>query len=134
MLSSSRTFLLALLIVLQFFAPLLHAHAGLPNAHFGLHIPGLESLAKTRVDVSAEKIEIHVGYIGDSVIVAIDEGMREQRYKILEASDSDAALPKPPFRHGTTPASRPLQSHLKTPIFVRRLSALPLAPRAPPAI
>jgi hypothetical protein len=43
MFTVSRKILILLLVLLNAFAPLIHAHTGDNSAGFGLHVPGLES-------------------------------------------------------------------------------------------
>jgi hypothetical protein len=77
MLLPSRSFLPLLLVVLQLFAPLLHAHTGQSSLHFGLHVPGLEAYAALAGGAIANQPERR-GAAAADCIVAVDDGFREK--------------------------------------------------------
>ncbi|EIC31028.1 hypothetical protein [Methylomicrobium album] len=134
MLLSSRSFLPLLLVILQFFAPLLHAHTSQPDPQFGLHVPGLEAYGAPAGGVIAAQPESSYADAADC-IVAVDDGFREKQ----------PGLSGKPFPDGTGPALLPRlfcpdaspavsQTEFPQPLLPasRHRSPSPAAPRAPP--
>ncbi|MEC4749906.1 hypothetical protein [Methylomicrobium sp. Wu6] len=127
---SSRSLLPLLLVILQFFAPLLHAHTGAQQTHFGLHVPGLESFGSTSAAAMSVQPELHVSNTGDC-IVAIDDGMREKRIQSEEHSASDC-LPVLTWILKTPAASNSSAEFPQPPLLLSRPRSPALSPRAPP--
>jgi hypothetical protein len=133
MLLSNRSFLPLLLVILQFFAPLLHAHTGQPSPHFGLHIPGLEAYGAPAGGAIASQPESRDAAIADC-IVAVDDGFREKSGSSGKQLPDGASLALLPWivclaASPVSPTRFP-QQPIRPPS--RHRSPSP-APRAPPA-
>ncbi|MGR9036550.1 MAG: hypothetical protein ACU83O_08175 [Gammaproteobacteria bacterium] len=130
MLLSNRSLLLIFLAVLQFIAPLVHAHAGQHSPHLGLHIPGLESL---NVSGDLPASEPAVCYSGpEGIIFGVRDGISPKRVKIDTVGQSDLYFPElPTVIKSVTPAVD-CRFSAHSPQFVSRFPALPPSPRAPP--
>jgi len=128
---SSRSLLPLLWVILQFFAPLLHAHTGARPTHFGLHVPGLESFGGTSAAM-ADQPELHVANT-DNCIVAVDDGMREKRILSEEHPASDC-LPWVAWILKLPAASNLIAEFPRPPLPLSRPRASALSPRAPPLI
>jgi hypothetical protein len=77
MFSSTRTCLLIFLAMLQFIAPLVHAHAGKQIPTFGLHVPGLE--AYSAID-DALISEAAICYsCSEDFIFGVNDGIKQKR-------------------------------------------------------
>lgn len=130
MLSLSRAFLLPLLIVVQFFAPLLHAHTGSMEPYHGVHLPGLEAYGD-----AAEHAQASAHHHGDvCLIVAVDDGIKEQHAGLNGPARDCAALPmllRYIFQADTTPLPYAKLPDPRPPLSLPH--PLPLSPRAPPA-
>ncbi len=120
--------LIALLVLLQMVAPLLHAHSGIDSSPKGLHIPGLE-----RFDTHAESQAQSVGrdelYGQAGIIVGIATGLKDR--PSAPHFDPVAAplcrLPEP-----TSPQTYPAEEHPIPPPHRRTPFYHSTAPRAPP--
>lgn len=98
-----RLFLVFSLVLLQCIAPLVHAHINQQTLNQGLHIPGLESYARTSEHTLINNTSCHVNYHctdDDGVIVGIHTGVSreitlpiQRLYKLIADSDNDAYLP-----------------------------------------
>jgi hypothetical protein len=133
MLLPSRSFLPLLLAVLQFFAPLLHAHTAQRTPHFGLHIPGLEAYNAPAGGVSASRSETGCTAAADC-IVAVDDGFRDKPSPSAKAPSDGAALPLLTwiFSPDAAPALR--AELTQPPLPSPRHHSPSLSPRAPPAV
>ena len=133
MLLSIRSLLPLLLVVLQFFAPLLHAHTGLQNKHFGLHVPGLEAYTTAVGGVFAGQPE--AGFAAtEGLIVAIDDGIREQRNQSVENPSCGDCLPVLAWFFNTAAESHFIAEFPRPPLLLLRPRSRSLSPRAPPFI
>ncbi|MGR8951957.1 MAG: hypothetical protein ACU83V_06040 [Gammaproteobacteria bacterium] len=132
MLLSTRL-LLSLLLVLQFFAPLLHAHARQQDPHLGLHLPGLEAYSTPDIGAFACQTEANLAATGD-FIVAVDDGVREKRGLLPAKSSGGDCLPFPAWIPGAVAESGTLIEFTLPPLLPSRPRSLALSPRAPPVI
>jgi len=130
---SIRSLLPPLLVILQFFAPLLHAHAGQRDTHFGLHIPGLEAYSSASGGSIASQPEASYAAAKDC-IVAIDDGMREKRAHSVEKPSGGECLPLLAWIFDTDAESHPLAEFPHPPLLLSRPRSSSLSPRAPPVI
>jgi len=120
--------LIALLVLLQMAAPLLHAHSGIDRSPDGLHIPGME-----RFDTGEEsQVRSTAGselYGQSGIIVGIATGLKDR--PIIPPFDLVAAPPARPFEPLSPRASpadeRPIPPPCHRPPFYHTT-----APRAPP--
>ena len=148
MILSLRLFLVTCLVVLQFIAPLVHAHTSEKILSQGLHIPGLEvydrstpqdALNPTQsVNASLCKATLFCGDI-DGQVVGVDAGFSrdfatpiQKRHKIITDLHSDF-LPASTivFETGFSTFFIPPLTHTEP--FFGRLAYFPHSPRAPPA-
>ncbi|MEY3289456.1 MAG: hypothetical protein RLZZ419_1698 [Pseudomonadota bacterium] len=88
MFSTPRLLLVIVLTMLQFIAPLVHAHASKDYAHQGLHVPGLEGY-----DVEHNTLVSQMKILPDNIsvngiIVAVDMGIKQSQTKARINSDS----------------------------------------------
>lgn len=130
---SIRSLLPLFLVILQFFAPLLHAHTGQQNPHFGLHIPGLEAYNTPAGGMRASQPETYYAAAEDC-IVAIDDGFRENRTASAENPVGGDCLPLPAWIFSTDAESNPLAEFPPPPLLLSRHRSPSLSPRAPPLI
>lgn len=145
MISSFRPFLVTFLVLLQFIAPLVHAHTREKIVSQGLHIPGLEaygrSASQESFDATATALPCKVSSFCGNVegqIVGVNAGISrnatlQRLYKIIADLDHDTYLPPPiaVFQIGvvafTTTLSKP------TAPLICQLVYFAHSPRAPPA-
>jgi hypothetical protein len=129
---SSRSLLPLFLVILQFFAPLLHAHTGQQNPHFGLHIPGLEAYSALSGGAIVSQPETHYT-AADDCIVAIDDGFRENRTVSAAPPPGGDCLPLPAWIFRSDAESNPVAEFPQPPLLLSRHRSPSLSPRAPPA-
>lgn len=105
MIFSLRPYLVIFLVLLQFIAPLVHAHTGEKISSQGLHIPGLEvygHLAPENAINSTQslcKVSVFCSNV-DGQVVGIDTGLSrevaiQRLYKIILDLHHDYYLPAP---------------------------------------
>lgn len=132
MFSSMRTFLLMLLAMLQFIAPLVHAHAGQSTSGKGLHLPGLERYQATDA-VASPAAQLLSAHSGD-FIFSVDQGIRPSRLTIAMGAPSDCCLSQI-SRNFENAEPEPSFAIRYPPQFNRVISLFSVAalsPRAPP--
>ncbi|WP_374087422.1 hypothetical protein [Methylomicrobium lacus] len=130
---SIRSLLPLLLVILQFFAPLLHAHAGQRDTHFGLHVPGLEAYSSASGGSLASQPEASYAAAKDC-IVAIDDGIREKRARSIEKPAGGECLPLLTWLSSSSAEPHFLAEFPRPPLLLSRPRPLSLSPRAPPVI
>ncbi len=81
MISGLNKFLLIILALLQFVAPLVHAHSEDATELSGLHLPGLESIASHQYDGPALRADARLSDI-DHAVVGIGSGIKQQKEKL----------------------------------------------------
>ena len=122
-----RIAILALLALMQLFAPLVHAHVGGTNFNGTIHVPGLEFLVKARTH-SAQAFSEKGCF---DFIIGLANGFRDLRDGTKNLPDTDFNSPAIHLLSAILPkasGSRPLLSHLNFPSpFWPAFS-----PRAPP--
>lgn len=124
-----------LLAMLQFVAPLVHAHTGVHHFSQGLHIPGLESYLSLQHASDNQFVNINTSnWDNEGILVVVDAGIKNPGYVITEAENgSIASLPTNPLISLSVFASDcNFSPHLQVSAFVKIAS--PQSPRAPPAI
>ena len=128
MLQTFRLAVLSLLLLLQLFAPLVHAHAGGGPVSGMLHVPGLEFLGKP--DGSAAEPAGGQPDTGQ-LIVGMAPGLKNPGACALPASASGFPPATPASAPGFKPptAASPLPPG---PLAIARLCWLAPATRAPP--
>ena len=133
MFSTLRNFLVIFLTMLQFIAPLAHAHASEHRSQPGLHVPGLESYGVEHnmliVQMKTRQYNVHA----DGMIVGVDTGLKQNRTNPQTGSDSNYYL------HQQTLAFNAAVSRFDTNFspqpqqLIYRLFIPAPPPRAPPA-
>jgi hypothetical protein len=131
MLAQLRKYLILVLAMLQFFAPLVHAHTGDKYFNQGLHIPGLESyLAHQDAPVSQK---VKVDWDAEGLLVVVDTGIKSTQDISVAGTASDfALLPSDQLRVTALPENDNNFSPQRHSFSFRRLPPL-FSPRAPPA-
>jgi hypothetical protein len=92
MFSKSRKFLVIFLTMLQFIAPLVHAHASEHRSKQGLHVPGLESYGAEQNKHIVQMKTLQYNVHADSMIVGVDTGLKKSRTNSQTDSDSNYFL------------------------------------------
>ncbi|WP_349432030.1 hypothetical protein Q9L42_004205 [Methylomarinum sp. Ch1-1] len=91
MISFLQKMIMALLVLLQFAAPLVHAHAGMEISNLGVHVPGLEALS---VGTDVDKFSSISGqYHQDSCLVGISSAIPQKQDASVESSYIDSYIP-----------------------------------------
>jgi len=88
MFSTLRNFLVIFLTMLQFIAPLVHAHASEHSSTQGLHVPGLEHYGAEPDTLTARMKAAHYHVAVDGVIVGVDLGLKQNRTPRTDADNS----------------------------------------------
>jgi len=118
--------------MLQFIAPLAHAHADQQNPGTGLHIPGLEAYS------AADSLLVSATAVSDSesknFIFCVNDGIKQSRSHAGTDHQDCFYLPQPAFAFravipATDSACLPRLSQ-----FISYFQPLPLSPRAPPVL
>lgn len=123
-----QTGLIALLVLLQMVAPLLHAHSGIDSWPEGLHIPGLE-VFDTGDEPQARSTARGELYGQAGIIVSIATGLKDRPAvpQFDPVATPLSRLPEPPSSRAYPAEERPIPSpHHRTPFYHST------APRAPP--
>jgi hypothetical protein len=134
MFSTLRKFLVIFLTLLQFIAPLVHAHASEHSSTQGLHMPGLEHYGAEQDALTAQLKTAPYDVAVDGVIVGVDLGLKQNRTN--PRTDAGNSL----YLHQQTAAFNTTVSRLDSPFseqpqqLVYRLFILSPPPRAPPAL
>jgi hypothetical protein len=131
MLLTLRRYLLVLLSLLQFVAPLVHAHSGNNFARFGLHLPNLEVYGVA--DYQNSPAFQSLDYLADlnDAIVSISTGIQNQQNN---ADDLSSLLYFPPYAVAITPTLTSCEINF-SPQETRTFKTIlhtPQSPRAPP--
>jgi hypothetical protein len=137
MFSLLRKFLVIFLLVLQFFAPLVHAHVGEKISVFSnqtvtaIHLPGLEFYDTDHHRLAFEAIRNSSHY--DGVIIGVDAGIKDVSDSNV-ATDESYFMPQQTIAFKTTPALFDSNFSPQTEQFICRLLFHTISPRAPPAL
>lgn len=132
MFSTFRLYLVFLLVLLQFIAPLMHAHAGETIANRGLHVPGLEQLYRVADESNAFQTTSDDSS-SDAAFFGVDTGIKQSQNNPTTDADNSHYLPQPiavftppfsTFNIAVSPGSPPIAGALSMPANT---------PRAPPA-
>jgi hypothetical protein len=120
-----------MLVMMQFFAPLVHAHTGEKSFSKGLHIPGLESYQSNQNAVVFQNV--NSGWHSEGLLVMVDAGIKSPNdISVVGEETGFALLPDgllnlavlPKSDNNFSPQFQPLRHHK---VFT------PHSPRAPPA-
>jgi hypothetical protein len=148
MIFSIRLFLVTCLVVLQFIAPLVHAHTSEKILAQGLHIPGLEvygrSVAQETLNTTklanalSCKVTLFCGNI-DGQVVGVDAGFSRNRvisihkpYKIITDLHNSYYLPAHAVLFETSFSAFFIRLPTQVKLLPGQLSYFLHSPRAPP--
>lgn len=147
MISSLRPFLVIFLVLLQFIAPLVHAHTSEKFSSQGLHIPGLEVYGHSALEDALDstqsatvlcKISSFCSDI-EGQVVGVDAGFSrdiampiQRLYKIIADLDYDTYLTPPPAAFKPRLSSVAITLHSPTIALVNQLANTAHPARAPP--
>lgn len=92
MFSTLRKFIVIFLTMLQFIAPLVHAHASEYNSMQGLHVPGLERYGSEHNTLILQMKMPQYNVCVEGMMVAIDIGLTQNRLNLQSASDNNYYL------------------------------------------
>jgi len=92
MFSTLRKFLVIFLTLLQFIAPLVHAHASEHSSKQGLHVPGLEHYAAEHNTLIAQMKTLQYNVSVDGMIVAVDTGLKRNQTNPQTDADNNYYL------------------------------------------
>jgi hypothetical protein len=132
MFSTLRKFIVIVLTMLQFIAPLVHAHASEQGSKPGLHVPGLEQYDAENKMLLAQMKTLQYNVSVEGMIVAVDVGIKQSKKTPHADSDNNGYLHQQMVTF-TTEVSRFDNHFSKRPqqLFYRLL--IPSSPpRAPP--
>jgi hypothetical protein len=85
-----RKHLILVLAMLQFFAPLVHAHTGDKNFNQGLHIPGLESYLASH-DATVFQ-DVNIDWDSEGLLVVVGAGIKNPQGIFVESPKGGVAL------------------------------------------
>jgi hypothetical protein len=125
-----RQFLVVFLVLLQLFAPLVHAHVDKHFASAGLHVPGLELHVAGYDSPSLQAA--HCAFSANNLMVSINTGITEPHKKNPANAGGGECIQQPVdvFTAAISVVDRhfsPLASVIVSSLFIS-----PYAPRAPP--
>jgi hypothetical protein len=133
MFSTLRKFLVVFLTMLQFIAPLVHAHAREHVSKQGLHVPGLEHYGAEHNAQATQLVALQCKASMDGMVVGVDLGLKQNRTNLRTDLDNNYYL------HQQTVAFNSMVSRFDTNFspqpqqLVYRLFVPSNTPRAPPA-
>jgi hypothetical protein len=134
MFSTLRKFPVIFLMMLQFIAPLVHAHAsGLTSSYQGLHVPGLEHYNAAPNTLIAQMNTLQFNAPIEGVVVSVEIGLEQNQANPQTDSVNCYCLHQPAAIFDTL-ASRfdgNFSPQPEQPLYRLFTSSLP--PRAPPA-
>lgn len=126
-----RKSLIFMLAMLQFFAPLVHAHTGHGNFNEGLHIPGLELYRSNQDAPVIQNVRVDSG--AEGWLVVVESGIKNPQHISVEGADhSFALMPPDQFPISALPKH---QNNFSPQYLSFNFPRLPTvhSPRAPPA-
>ena len=133
MFSRLRKFIVIFLTLLQFIAPLVHAHASEHGLKQGLHVPGLEHYGAEDKTLVAQMKTLQHKVCVNGMIVGVDLGLKQNRTNPHSDSDDNYYLHQQSVAFNTA-VSR-LDTNFSPPPkqFVYPAFIPSHSPRAPPA-
>ncbi len=97
MFSTLSKYLVVFLTLLQFIAPLVHAHAGGSGSMPGLHVPGLEYFSAEHNTPPDQLKMLSYNNAVEGMIVAVDSGVKQSQINQQGDSASHYYLPQQAF-------------------------------------
>ena len=136
MFSTLRKFMVIFLTMLQFIAPLVHAHASEPGLKQGLHVPGLEHYGAEHDLPTAGMKTVLYDVAVDGVVVGVDLGLKQNRTHHRTDADADHSyyLHQQPVAFNTAVSRSHSHFSEQPPQLTYRLFVPAPPPRAPPAL
>jgi hypothetical protein len=133
MFSTLRKFLVIFLTMLQFIAPLVHAHAIEHGSNRGLHVPGLEHYGAEHNTLIAQIKTFQYNVSMDGMIVGIDTGLNKNRTNLQTGTDDNYYLHQQNivFNTAVSRFDTNFSPQQQQPVYRLFIPAPP--PRAPPA-
>ena len=92
MFSTLRKFIVIVLTMLQFIAPLVHAHASEHGSKQGLHVPGLEHYGAEHNTLTAQMKALQYNICVDGMVVGVDLGLKQSGTNPQSDSDNNYYL------------------------------------------
>jgi hypothetical protein len=134
MFSTLRKFIVIFLTLLQFIAPLVHAHASEHSLKQGLHVPGLEHYGAENKALVAQMKTFQHTVCANGMIVGVDLGLKQSRTNSHTDSDNSYYLHQQTVAFNTAVSG--LDTNFSPPPkqFVYPSFTPPHSPRAPPAL
>ena len=128
-----RKFIVTFLTMLQFIAPLVHAHASEHGSKQGLHVPGLEHYSAENNTLIDQIKTLTYNVSVDCMIVAVDLGLKQNQTYPHADSDNNNYLHQQSVAFNTAVSRFDANFSPQPEQLVYRLF-IPLPPsRAPPA-
>ena len=119
--------------MLQFIAPLVHAHASEHTSKQGLHVPGLEHYDAEHNTLIAQMKTLQYNACVDGMIVGVDVGLKQNRTTPRTDSDNNYYLHQQTIAFNTAVSGFDINFSPQSQQFVYRLFIPSQSPRAPPA-
>ncbi len=133
MFSTPRKFLVVFLTMLQFIAPLVHAHASDHSSKQGLHVPGLEHYGAEHNTPAAQLAPLRCYVSMDGIIVGVDIGIKQNRTYFQTDSDNKYYLHQQTVAFNTAVTRFDTNFSPQLQQLVYQLLISSHSPRAPPA-
>ncbi|MFZ2171672.1 MAG: hypothetical protein WAW61_18785 [Methylococcaceae bacterium] len=86
--STQRKFLVTFLTILQFIAPLVHAHASAHGSKQGLHVPGLEQYDAEHNTLTNQMKTLQYNVSLDGMVVGVNLGLEQDQKDSQTDSDN----------------------------------------------
>ena len=128
-----RKFIVTFLTMLQFIAPLVHAHASENNSKQGLHVPGLEGYGFEHNALVSQMKTLQYNASVDCMIVAVDMGIRQSQTNPQTDSGSNYYLHQQTLAFNAAASSFDANFSPQPQQLFYRLFIPSPPPRAPPA-
>lgn len=133
MFSTLRKFLVIFLTMLQFIAPLVHAHASDYRSQPGLHVPGLEYYGAEHNTLINQMKTLPYNVSVDVMIVAVDIGLTQNQTNPQTDSDNSYYLHQHTVAFNTAVSRFDTHFSPQPQQLVYRFFIPSPPPRAPPA-
>ncbi|MDO9423106.1 MAG: hypothetical protein Q7T40_02815 [Methylobacter sp.] len=134
MLTTLRKFTVIFLAILQFIAPLVHAHAGEKVPGFGLHVHGLEMHNDDHDDHDDHAFQaVSHDLSSEGIVVGVAAGMKDKQVNMLADRDNSHYLHQQTLVFNAAISPFDTNFSPQATQFVCRLFIPSLSPRAPPA-
>mgnify|MGYP003461395831 CR=1 FL=1 len=134
MFSTLRKFIVIFLTILQFIAPLVHAHASGHGSKLGLHVPGLEQYSAENNKLINQIKTLQYNASVEGMIVAVDIGIKKKKKNLQINSDSNYYLHQQTVAFNTSVSRLDTNFSPQPQQLFYRLFIPSSPPRAPPAL